>query len=125
MTHPTDTSIDSLMAPASRDRGTGWVRQHNRAVDAFVRERIGATAELKRSERAILSLIAGLDQWAGSTVPEPWAAEHVVEPALVAIGNALNLDLGRLDGGMLSEWCERMRARVGIDEAGHAIRDNA
>jgi hypothetical protein len=94
-----------------------WVQSHNRAVMAFHKESVGAMADLKRSERGILSLLAGLDAIAGSwaDVREPHATAHVWGPLIDGATDALNYDLGRLDGGILSSFLFDLSRRVDRD----------
>jgi len=121
MTETTETTIESLfVSPIGRPAHAvvnGWVRRHNTVVTAFLS---GHANDLRRSERAILSLVAAIDQYAGSMVDgvDPYSGENVYAALLDGFGHALNYDLGRLDGGTLSGWEHRMRARVGIDENG-------
>ena len=113
------TDLESLYAsPIPGSRFNGWVRQHTAAVTAFLTDR-----GPRRSERAILSLLAGIDQYVGSNAEyiDPYMGQHVTGPMLDAVTDALNLDLGRLDGGTLSAWVGRMRARCGIDENGEWV----
>ena len=113
------TDLESLHAePAPGSRFNHWVRPHNRIVAAFIDGR-----PVRRSEHAILSLLAGIDQYVGSNAEyiDPFMGQYVAGPMLDAVSDALNLDLGRLDGGTLSAWVERMRARCGIDENGEWV----
>ena len=62
-------SRDDAWLMASPPRGdrlaadTRWHVHHNRAVIAFRRDRVGATNDLTRHERAILGLAEGIDQY--------------------------------------------------------------
>jgi hypothetical protein len=104
-----------MMVPGDTQPLPDYVRSsmksHNNAVTAFMKDRMGAMNDLRRCERAILALLAGFDQWIGSNpdASDGFGAEHVTYPMSVAIGNALNYELGRLDGGTLSGYvCDRL-----------------
>jgi len=118
MTETTETTIGSLLvSPIAGSRFNGWVHRHNTVVTAFL---AGHADDLRRSERAILALVDAIDQYAGSMADgvDPYSGENVYAALLDGFSHALNYDLGRLDGGTLSSWEHRMRARVGIDENG-------
>lgn len=86
-----------------------WKTRHNAAVRAFM---VGAG---RASERGILALFAGLDALAsgGVAVREPFGVEHVWGPLINGARDALNFDLGRLDGGTLDAFLCDLSARVG------------
>lgn len=115
----TDMTNDLKVSPSKlgTDADIHWRTQHNRAVIAYTKDRMGAINDLRRCERAILSLIAGLEQWIGSNAEfvDPWSGEFVVHQVADGIGNALNLDLGRLDGGTLSTYVHGLCKRAGVD----------
>ena len=91
--------------------GEAWRREHNNAVRAFE----GMPGTVRRSERAILSLAAGINQFVGSSDVDAYVIRTVLYPSLVAFGDALNMDLGRLDGGTLSGWAHATADRCGFD----------
>lgn len=102
-----------------------WVRIHNAAIADFQREGMGATNSLRKSERAILGLAAGINAWVGSSdgADDGYGAPNVTYRLIAAFGHALNFDLGRLDGGTLSSWAQSILTRCGIDENGDFLSD--
>lgn len=108
---------DNLLAHPTTVDTNGWVRRHNEAVTDFFKDRMGAANSLTRDERAILSLIYGLDQFIGSSAcaGDHYVVTNVVGPGLQAIGSALDMSMGRLDGGTLSGWVRSTADRVGLD----------
>jgi len=98
--------------PIPGSRFNDWVTSHNRALDDYRHNRA------RRNETAVLSLAAGILQYCashdsmGTGDDVDWyGAEHVLVPLLDGFENALNFDLGRLDGGTLSGF-------------GHAVRNS-
>lgn len=94
-----------------------WTISHNQVVASFAAERNGRRGipSLNPSERAILTLAAGIDGWCSVHGADGFGGEHVVAPLFQAYSDALNYDLGRLDGGTLSGWaCDRLRS-LGIN----------
>ena len=106
-----------LPAPGATRASDHWRQDHNRAVVAWHRASVGAVADVRRSERGILALFAGLDQLAGSWSDrvDPFMVDHVWGPMIDGAAQALNHDLGRLDAGTLSSWLCSLSARVGRD----------
>lgn len=107
-----------MVSPDKDTMRTGWTTRHNRAVQAFVKEGVGAMSNLTRDERAILSLAAGIRQFIGSrgivADSSDYYACDIVRTLASAFNDALNYDLGRLDGGTLSEWvCATVLAATG------------
>lgn len=103
-----------------------WVRVHNNAIADFQREGMGATNSLQKAERAILGLAAGINAWVSSNhdgASDGYGAPNVTVPLLQAFHDALNYDLGRLDGGTLSGWVGSMYARCGLDDNGEFLPD--
>lgn len=93
-----------------------WVTRHNAAVDEYkeCRNRITyKTTNRVQSERRILALADGIAQFCSTLETgegfDWFVAEHVVGPMVDAFQDALNMDLGRLDGGTLSGWAEDIR----------------
>ena len=92
-----------------------WVARHNEIVMRFFRN--GTTdATMTPGERAILALASGIRDYVaiseslsvdGSSM-DYLAFRDVVRPMLSAFVNALNWDLGRLDGGTLDSWARRL-----------------
>jgi hypothetical protein len=75
-------------------------RMHNHAIKAFA-----AGAPVKDNERLILTWCQSSLFWRANPEFETgYGEEHITEPLRCIWGNLLNLDLGRLDGGVLSEW---------------------
>lgn len=78
---------------------------------------------ITRSERAILSLASGIHRFVmsnkhiGTTGQgNDYYATEIVESLCSAFVDALNYDLGRLDGAILSEWvCTLHKATTGED----------
>lgn len=116
MTHMTE-ALTLPSRPDEPDTARHFRVGHNRAIQAYARDQVGAANDLRHSERAILSLIAGLDQWIGSNAYDidPYSGEFVVFGVAQAINNALNLDLGRLDGGALSSYVHDLCRRANVD----------
>ena len=103
-----------MMVPQRSDIPKAMVQHytaHNRAVQEFAKLRVGAMSNTKQCELAILALLAGVEEFTANTPQDPYTAEHVIRPILAAIGDALNLDLGRLDGGTLAHWVSVMAGR--------------
>ena len=88
-----------------------WKTRHNVAIRAF------ASGAGTPAERGILSLFAGLDALAraGVATREPFGVQHVWGPLIDGARDALNFDLGRLDGGTLDSFLCDLSARVGRD----------
>lgn len=92
------------------------VCRHNSAVHDFIKAGVGATNNLRTSERVILTMCAAFETWCGD--PEAstgYGAEHITFPIYNALVNMLNLDCGRLDCGSLSAWLITQCERVGMD----------
>lgn len=100
-----------------------WAARHNAAVDEW---KLGANrAEPGREpERAILDLAAGIASWClGAGVPaggdhrgsDGFGGPNVTWELVCAFNDALNFDLGRLDGGTLSEFITWICTSCGID----------
>lgn len=112
-----------MLVPVKEDRlPASFYQGHNRAVQDFIKANVGATNGLRRTERGILALAAGIDQLVGS-----WAECHdpvfglAVHNLLDGFGDLLNYDCGRLDRGTLSEWTGVIRRVVGIDDNGEWV----
>ena len=89
--------------PIPGSRFNDWVTAHNRALDDYSNNRA------RRNETAVLSLLDGIlsycrshDSMGTGDDVDWYGAEHVLVPLLDGFDNALNFDLGRLDGGTLS-----------------------
>lgn len=105
---------------------TDWVRRHNAAIADFQREGIGATNSLQKAERAILGLAAGINAFVSGNhdgASDGYGAENITVPLIQAFVHALNYDLGRLDGGTLSDWAGSVLARCGLDDEGDFLPD--
>jgi hypothetical protein len=96
--------------PIPGSRFNDWVTAHNRALDDYRHNRA------RRNETAVLSLAEGILQFCsshdamGTGDDTDWyGAEHVLVPLLDGFDNALNFDLGRLDGGTLSGFSHAVR----------------
>lgn len=102
-----------------RDINKVWRVQHNAAVVAWHKRQVGAMATLLPCEDAILSLAHGILTWVERVGPDSAAdgftSPHVLSPLLLAFNSALNLDLGRLAGGVLSGWSFDLATRLGWD----------
>lgn len=108
--------LAAVPSTAGRPELNTWVRHHNAALIAYDRANVGAMSDLRRSERAILALIAGVEQYVGS-VPDnadPLSGSYLFG-IVSGIRGLLNYDLGRLDGGTLDTWAAAVLTRWGID----------
>jgi hypothetical protein len=97
--------------PFPGSRFNDWVTAHNRALDDYVNNRA------RRNETAVLALLDGILSYCGSHDAmgtgediDGYGAEHVLAPLLDGFDNALNFDLGRLDGGTLSGVSHAIRS---------------
>ena len=97
--------------PIPGSRFNDWVTAHNRALDDYVNNRA------RRNETAVLALLDGILNYCGSHDSmgtgedvDWYGAEHVLVPLLDGFDNALNFDLGRLDGGTLSGVSHAIRS---------------
>jgi hypothetical protein len=119
LTDPTASfpeSIEALPVPSLRPELNAWVARHNRAVHAYIRERVGAMSDLRRPERALLSLIDGIERYVSSGPEHPdGIATPAVGQMLDAVRTLLNFELGRLDGGTLDAWVHHTAERIGWD----------
>lgn len=104
-------SLLSLLTPKdSLSNNTGWKTRHSNVVHGFLTDTYYTPTD---DERRILALLSVIHQYVQR---RDWLmAEHVIEPMLDAADQALNWNLGRLDGGTLSSALCRMR---GICEGG-------
>lgn len=105
---PRDVAVTDLQRIAI-DRA----RRHNRTVQAFTRSR--SSGELQRPERAILSLMAGIEGYIDSAPSLDGVSIPAIGAMLFHFGDLLNYELGRLDGATLSEWSVRTAERIGWD----------
>lgn len=84
---------------------TDWAGRHN---DALVSP--------QQSENIILALAYGLWTWCQSDgASDGFGAPNVTFPLFQAFSDALNYELGRLDGGTLSSWAYELVKGLGID----------
>jgi hypothetical protein len=91
---------------------------HNRAIQDYVKYRVGAMNGLRHNERGILALLDGIDALIGAWgihSETDYLAAQTVWALLDQVGTLLNYDLGRLDGAALNELTRVMSERVGID----------
>lgn len=93
------TMPEGLRAKATARPLTHWNTEHNRAVSEFERGVLPLGPE-----RAVLGLAYGIAQWCNHHGADGFSREHVITPLFQAFSDALNYDLGRLDGGTLSSW---------------------
>jgi hypothetical protein len=80
-----------------------WQVQHNTAITEYLAGIEGS--ENNRNERVVLSFAEAI----ATLMSSQWGTDGFVEPnctmpMMVAFHNMLNIDLGRLDGGLLSDW---------------------
>lgn len=112
------TTIETVQLPSlpsllhATDLGTastGWDRRHNRAVASFFGARLHCTPD----EARILTMLDAFHRIAA--VADGYTLPNILEPMRDAISDALNLDVGRLDGGTLSraQWAIWERATAG------------
>lgn len=94
----------------------GWASRHNAAVANFHRDRQGFGSNLRASERAILSLAWGIEQYVNSGVDnaDPLSGRWLHQ-MLEAFRGLCNYDLGNLGGGTLDAWSRAVAERWGID----------
>lgn len=82
--------------------------RHNRAVQDWQKRRVGAMSNSQPQEWTILDYAYAawslLNEHRDGGELDGYMCEHVARPMGEAWSNMLNLDLGRLDGGTLSEW---------------------
>ncbi len=98
---------------AKRPNGpTDWRTRHNAAV-SFPKT---------KSERDILALLRAIQSYVPTSRDCYFTREHILEPLCDAAQDALNLDLGRLDGGTLSAAIYQMQ-EMGCHRAGDGEAD--
>ena len=89
------------------------VHRHNHTIRLFQN---GMIHEMHRDEMVVLALATAIQTWCGH--PEAstgYGWEHITLPMINAFQNMLNLDLRRLDGGVLSAWVCTQVVRVERD----------
>jgi len=112
-----------LIVPTGRPDMPRYTRDayvsHNTAVQAWQKARAGAMSNVKPCERALLDMVAAVENYITTDEDEAtgggWTAEYVIAPILTGMGNALNLDMGRLDGATMAAWIWHTAERVGLD----------
>lgn len=96
----------------------GWVTIHNAILDRYFADN-GIT--INGNATAILAMATGihgfLDYHDSASVHDHdyYVIENVITPLVAAFRDALNLDLGGLDGGTLSHWIETIATDYGIE----------
>ena len=112
-TEPQVPSFVSLLTPKkSLPDDTGWKARHNQVVFGFVTDTYYTPT---RDEDRILSLLQTIHKYVRN---RDWLmVEHVITPMMEAAGDALNWNLGELDGGTLSSaLCKMQEICEGGDE---------
>jgi hypothetical protein len=111
---------DSLMiVPTGEHDMPSYTRdayvRHNQAVQEWRRRNVGAVSSSRPSEYALLDMLAAIEQLVSVHGSDGYNDEHIIGPMLGAIGDWLNLDLGRLDGSAISSWVGHIAEECGID----------
>lgn len=122
MLNPNDNTFPNCLMQIPIPGCTGTSDQfrinHNRAIQDYIKYRVGAMSNLKKQERGILELLDGIDAiigaWGIHSETDYLAAETIWS-LLQQVGTLLSYELGRLDGGALSDLTRAMSERVGID----------
>lgn len=113
-----DIFTELLIVPTGETQCPSALRSqyihHNVAIGDQAKRRVGAMNGARQSESAIIALVVGIDEFA-STITEPdYYTAQIIGHLLDGFNDALNLDLGRLDGAALSAWACRLAERFGI-----------
>lgn len=107
---------DSLMIVPQRTdipkAGRQHYEAHNIAILQWRKRNVGAMNGSRYDEYRTLDFMLAVEQYLHPDRMDPWSAEYVIEPWLTGFTNHLNHDLGRLDGGTLSEWVSVIQDRV-------------
>lgn len=92
----------------------GQYIRHNQAMSDQYKQRVGAMNGARVSETRIVGLAVAIDGFAASITEPDYYTSDIVADLLNAFNCALNLDLGRLDGSVLSAWACTVAERFGI-----------
>lgn len=111
--------VDALAAREIPGPYNGWRVAHNTAVQDWHRAQVGyVTSTPRPAEHAILHLAHGIHAFAAITpdnASDGYGGPNVLLPMLAAFRDALNFDLGRLDGGTLDRWAYEVARTHGWD----------
>jgi hypothetical protein len=102
-----------LLAANERDmpaNARAWATRHNAAVRGY-----DQNAALRPGERVILTLAEAIWMWTHEHGGDGFGDPHVLVPLMGAFRQALNFELGRLDGGTLDGWVCDLADHLGLD----------
>jgi hypothetical protein len=91
---------------------TDWMLRHQKAEAQYTRN---GGLHSPSAERTVLDLVTAAERIALIHSDDYYVRDRILEPLLDAADNALNLDLGRLDGGTLSQRICDVRERLGME----------